>query len=181
MNKRKAMISVLGILLIGGGSFLGTKAMFKDTEEVKHDLVVTTGSLELEVDNASPWRIVSEDSTEISNITDSNGFENVRPGDKFQKTITIENTGSLSQKLMIKEPRKINPDDKDKNFFEVKHNAIENIHNKILKPNESQTIIMTVSTKPEIMEKGKHEEVKVDLNEIVSPIIVEAKQLNDNN
>lgn len=178
MNKSKIISIILGILLIGGGTFVGTKAWLKDQKSINNDLVITTGTFKLDVKIPDKWEIISTDGTEITNTEDNNGFNNVRPGDKFKKTITLKNEGSLIQHLTVSQPTNLSYNPYFK-IVEVKYNNIEDIHNKELKSKESKTFDIAVSTKPEQMENGKHEEIEIDLSKIISPIIIDSKQVNE--
>ncbi|NIK11915.1 TasA family protein [Alkalibacillus almallahensis] len=68
------MTGVLGLSLIGGGTY----AAFNDVEEVSNTFAA--GTLDLAVDEAETFQF------DISNL---------KPGDYFEKTIVLENKGSL--------------------------------------------------------------------------------------
>lgn len=110
MKKNKTVAFMLAATLMVGGTFLGTKAWFTDTETSSNNLVVTTGTLDLTVTDNEGWVRKSTDSTGQANHTESlesakdetnTSFTNVRPGDYFEKEITVTNTGTLKQKLTI--------------------------------------------------------------------------------
>lgn len=103
MKKNKTIAYALAATLLVGGTFAGTKAWFTASGEVDSGLVVTTGSMGLEVNSEKNWTVIEEDGyeTEITNKTNGNDFKNAKPGDAFEKIVTIKNTGSLDQVLEV--------------------------------------------------------------------------------
>lgn len=103
MKKNKTIAYALAATLLVGGTFAGTKAWFTASGEVDSGLVVTTGSMGLEVNSEKNWTVIEEDGyqTEITNKTNGNDFKNAKPGDTFEKIVTIKNTGSLNQVLEV--------------------------------------------------------------------------------
>lgn len=180
MEKRKKVYVLLGITMMLGGTALGSKAWLSDSKKIENDLIITTGTFNLTVDDSAKWSVVNNTDTEIKNISTNNGFTNVRPGDIFKKTVTITNTGSLKQKLTVAEP---NVTIKDANhdytsLFNISHNAQGNLNNKIIEPGASMAFDITVETNPDNMIKDKHEDININLKDIINPIIIEGTQMN---
>lgn len=179
MQKNKIISIILGMLLIGGGTLAGTKAWLKDQNRVNNDLVITTGSFKLDVEVQDKWQIVESEDTEITNKDDNNEFKNVRPGDQFKKTVTLKNSGSLAQQVTINQPTTL-VHTQYMDIVEVKLENIEDINNNILRPDDNdKSFDIVVSTKPNLMENGKHENITIDFNKMISPIIIDSKQVNE--
>lgn len=175
MNKRKTISILAGILLVSGGTFLGTKAYLKDVKEVKNDLIITTGTLEVEVEDDLPWKIVDQENTEISNPSEHNDFKNIRPGDSFEKTIKIKNNGSLSQRIKVNKPFSIAYKD---DIFSVNDKELEELDGKTMAPGQIEEFAIKVSTNPVAMTEKAHQNLTIDFNKIINPAEIEANQIN---
>lgn len=180
MDKRKKVSIFLGILLLLGGAASGTKAWLSNTKDISNDLVITTGTFDLHVDDSSSWFVVNNKDTEINNGLIGNGFSNVRPGDIFKKTITITNTGTLKQKLHVTNPNFTikNTNNDYSNLYNISHNAKEVIHNQIIEPGKSKTFDIAVETNAEEMVKDCHENFSINFKDIIDPITIEGTQTN---
>ena len=87
---------------------------FTSTDKTDTQIVVL-GNLKIETDNTpeNSWRYVpiavegnnftENDAINIKNLSGSLDSDNLRPGDAFEKDITITNTGTLSSKLKVTE------------------------------------------------------------------------------
>lgn len=175
MNKRKMVSILVGILLVSGGTFLGTKSYLKDTKEVRNDLIITTGTLEVVVEDNLNWKVVDEEGTEISNASEGNKFRNITPGDSFEKTIKIKNNGSLSQKIKVNRPFSIAY---KADIFSVDDKELEKLDGKTLAPGKSEEFSIKVSTNPVAMTEKAHQNLTIDFNEIINPAEIEANQIN---
>lgn len=114
MKHKKPVIIIFSIAII---ICLNNKAAYSYfTGADKSDLqTVVLGNLKIETDNTpqNSWRYVpiaaegnnftENDAINIKNLSGSLDADNLRPGDAFEKDITITNTGSLSSKLKIAE------------------------------------------------------------------------------
>ncbi|RDY22508.1 hypothetical protein CHF27_013030 [Romboutsia maritimum] len=101
MKKNKTVAYMMAAALLIGGAGLGTKALFSDSAKADgNDLVITMGNLNVDTEE-SKWTVTSADGTEIKDKNLENNFENVKPGDTFEKTVTIKNEGSLRQDLKV--------------------------------------------------------------------------------
>lgn len=180
MDKRKKVSVLLGVLLLLGGAASGTKAWLSNTKDISNDLVITTGTFDLTVDNSSRWEVVNHDDTEINGELIGNGFTNVRPGDIFTKTVKITNTGTLKQELSVIEPKFImkETNNNQSNIFDISHNALESIDKKVINPGETKTFDIIVRTNAENMIKDTHEKLNLDFKNIITPITIEGNQTN---
>ncbi len=198
MKKNKTIAYMLAATLLVGGTFVGTKAWFTASGTVDSGLVVTTGSMGLSVTEEDNWTIVTPDGdrTEITNQGAKNNFENVKPGDDFEKQVTITNTGSLNQVLTVTGGNINN--NLNKNFtvsFKTQNNEeIENITDFIgtnLAPSDSKTFKIVVETVENEMssddaditndgENGLDDEAReFNLKGVMGQITINAKQTND--
>lgn len=180
MGKRKKSYILLGITMILGGTALGTKAWLSDSKKIESDLIITTGTFNLLVDDSAKWSVVNNTDTEINNMPANNGFTNVRPGDIFKKTVKITNAGSLKQKLTVEEESfSIKDTNHDyTSLISISHNAQENLDNKIIEPGTSKNFDIIVKTNPDNMIKDEHEDMNINLKDIVNPITIEGTQIN---
>lgn len=180
MNKRKSISILIGLLLLSGGTALGTKAWLTQTKDISNDLIITTGKFDLHVDESPNWQVINNDNTEINNGVTGNGFTNVRPGDQFKKSITITNTGTLKQKLTVTNPDFTikNTDESNISIFDISHDAINKIHNQTIEPGKSKTFDILVKTNEHIMDKDNHTGISINLKDLINPITIEGNQVN---
>ena len=203
MKKNKTIAYMLAATLLVGGTFVGTKAWFTASGTVDSGLVVTTGSMGLSVTEEDNWTIVTPDGdrTEITNQGAKNNFKNVKPGDDFEKQVTITNTGSLNQVLTVTGGNINN--NLNENFtvsFKTQNNEeIENITEFIgtnLAPRASKTFKIVVETVENEMssndadteansspidgDKHDDEATTFDLKGVMGQITISAKQTNAN-
>lgn len=104
-SKKKGIILLIAVMLLVGGS-MGSYAWFKSNAEIRPNLAIKVGTFNIENVTSidEKWELVdktSEAEVGVSGDGKAYDFTNVRPGDSFKKTFTIENTGSLDQKLLI--------------------------------------------------------------------------------
>lgn len=174
MKKNKTVAYMLAAMLLVGGTFVGTKAWFTDQATIENDLVITTGTLDISVDDIG-WYSTGRDSEIITidkeGISGNTVFENAKPGDVFTKTINVENTGSLKQKLNVKGGT-IN---KQSGPFLIKSDHT-NLDKKIIEPGKNEHINITV----EINENWEGQEMKFDLSHYMTNIVIDAEQTPSN-
>lgn len=124
MKKNKTIAYMLAAALLVGGTFVGTKAMFKDTVKVAGELSISTGDVDLEVvESETKWKLdrngselaegtkgiednggkegyagIDNPSAEIDNETteNSNFANNLKYGDVLTKTVIVQNVGTLN-------------------------------------------------------------------------------------
>lgn len=112
MNKKKIASVVIALSLVAGAGAYGTRAYFTDRAETSSQIITTIGSLKVTTDDGtSTWTYVPEDGAENDQITNTLGSTlnslNTRPGDKFAKTVTATNSGTLTQNIKITTDAKI--------------------------------------------------------------------------
>ena len=107
MNKKKiAALALSGTLLMGAAGF-GAYSWFTDKATVSSNLTVSTGTLVLNATGDDVWSYTGPNKEITSNLKDGkivnpSKFGNAQPGDSFAKEVTIENKGSLSEKVNFK-------------------------------------------------------------------------------
>lgn len=109
MKKNKTIAYMLAATLLVGGTFVGTKALFTDVEQVAGELKISTGDIDIEVVEDSGW-VLDRNGNEYANGTTVKGetgigpinlpetkdfANNIKPGDVLTKEITIKNAGTL--------------------------------------------------------------------------------------
>ncbi len=194
MKKNKTIAYMLAATLLVGGTFVGTKAWFTASGTVDSGLVVTTGTMGLSVTEDNNWKVVTPGGiTEITNQDAGNNFENVKPGDIFEKTVTITNTGSLNQILTVS---KADPTKTDDNFT-VTVEGLDELNGKTLEAkNGEATFKIKVETNTTNMhsndadteansspidgDKHDDEATTFDLKGVMGQITISAKQTNAN-
>lgn len=117
MRKNKTIAYMLAATLLVGGTFVGTKALFTDSIENVGEISISTGDLDIEVDDAN-WVLnrngiehgdgtqnvedpegngQSMDENMSNDITRTKAFaNNLKPGDKLIKTVRVTNKGTLA-------------------------------------------------------------------------------------
>ncbi|MGL4570490.1 MAG: hypothetical protein ACRCVJ_05460 [Clostridium sp.] len=185
MKKNKIVAFAMAGALLVGGTFAGTKAWLSDKATEKSDLVITTGNIDVETTVRDEWTpgyleykegagiVAIRDNTTEAESDGNGGFKNVRPGDKFFKTIEIRNTGTLTQKLNVS-----GGEDKYKNdSFRITTTAKQDIGNStILKPGMGNGFFIEVEVL-EQTENGK-QSTEFNLEDSMEPIVITADQIN---
>lgn len=190
MKKNKIVALALSGALLVGATALGTFAYFTDVAQADANLVITTGTLTTTVEKDNEWKVVGD--SEITNNTESNNYINVRPGDSFEKTITIKNTGSLQQKL-IKEIQGVT--EETARYFDVDLSDADKLDGYVLKSGESVDVKIKATLRPELAneyldingnELHKNQNHKFNMNDLnkvngeETPLIkVETTQVNN--
>lgn len=106
MKKNKTVAYMLATALLLGGTFVGTNALFSDTETSNNNLILKTGKVDITV-SENDWLKNVQDQNGDGQITaidrpynqgceqNSNGeFNNIQPGDTFTRYINILNQES---------------------------------------------------------------------------------------
>lgn len=102
MNKKITALLLAAALTVGVGSY-GTYAWFTDQETVDDNVSITMGKLDIKADWAhlSSWKATS-DSTEANHkLAKGLSFDNVKPGDTFERKMTVTNIGSLDADVTL--------------------------------------------------------------------------------
>lgn len=188
MKKNKIVAFAIAGALLVGGTFAGTKAWFTDSATEKSDLVITTGNIDVETIVRDEWTsgyleekegagiVATKDDTTEAKPDGKGGFTNVRPGDKFFKTIAVKNNGSLAQKLNVS-----GGDDKYENdSFAITSTAKSFVGTgRVLQPGEAVHFFIEV----EVLEQTGNSEQNTGFNleDTMNPIVITADQINNKN
>lgn len=141
MKRNKLLSFLLAGTLLVGGTFLGTKALFSDSEQSENALILTTGKVDINV-NSQDWlrNVVDKDGDNRITPLDSpykqegleksntGEFKNVQPGDTFSRYINILNKDSTYD-VLIDISDKLNIDDETlREHIEIdKSNLVEGV------------------------------------------------------
>ena len=159
MKKSKIISLLLAGALLVGGTFIGTKALFSDTETVANQLVLTTGKVDIRI-IPDRWIRNVEDKNEdgvINALDDVYGqgceesvegiFTNVQPGETFTRYINViaqDNTYDVNIDVVLKEFSKDN--EKIKEFIKINGDSLANItQNAPIKANTNTGGFITIS------------------------------------
>ena len=142
MKKNKTCAYMLAATLLVGGTFLGTKALFQDTETSNNSLILTTGKVDIEVEGGQWTRLDNTGSI----VGEGTEFDNVKPGDKFVKRINISNQNS-KYKVNLKVDDNTNIPEELKNIITVSNQNKDFI-------NKGAQTSMTVEVKVEDTEEA---------------------------
>ena len=191
MKKNKTIAYLMAATLLVGGAFVGTKAWFSDQVTTDNGITITMGTLDLELkENGAEeegqnqgWKLV-RDGKEESNVEGSkNGniskvHTNIRPGDVFERTITVTNVGSLDQTVKVEHVGK----GYDEGFFALttKGPDLTLIKNGefTLNKGESKEITLRLSTTPENLNNNE-QDTTFNFEEL-SQITLTGRQINAN-
>ena len=105
MNKKIIALTLAAALFTGVGTF-GTYAYLTDSESVNNDVNITMGTLDVNAywanDGVNTWRPTSVATEAIAKDGGATlSFENVKPGDTFEREIIVANYGSLNADTTI--------------------------------------------------------------------------------
>lgn len=102
MKKNKTVAYMLAATLLVGGTFLGTKALFTDKVDSIGELTISTGDLDIRADATKDWTLDRNGEEDLTG-TDINEkvFDNLKTGDKLEKSIRITNDGTLKANISI--------------------------------------------------------------------------------
>lgn len=112
MKRYKLLVFIVSLIIIVCLNNRVTYSYFRTGDKTDTQSIIL-GNLKIETNDTTQncWRYVpvavkgneytSNDSIDIKNLSGGLESNNLRPGDAFEKDITITNTGSLSSKLKI--------------------------------------------------------------------------------
>lgn len=187
INIKKTAIIILAFLAVIFTSVFGSYAYFTSNASIKSNLIITTGNLKLEEVEGASWEysgVVETDTynsydkalVDQSNSLEKDNFTLVKPGDKFVKIVTIKNTGSLTQKLEIKDLSSEISNDLVK--FSIEDGLSNNV---VLNPSETRsfTIVATITSSISNGENNINQDKAMNFEEII--LEISGKQMNDLN
>ena len=181
MKKNKTVAFALATALLVGGTFMGTKAWFTDTKEVKNNLVLTMGTLDLAVSEGD-WLLTKQNPAESiqplkgTDVEKNTTYNNIRPGDVLTKTISIDNVGSLDQKLSV--TNKLGEHMLE--LFDYRVTGLENLNGSTFKPTDpAKAITITLKAKTDkLTSEAGHEGQTFDLAQLNGKLTITANQIN---
>ncbi|WP_035052120.1 hypothetical protein [Carnobacterium pleistocenium] len=171
VNRRKKLPLLLGALLIISVAAYGTRAYFSDSSTVQGDIQLSLGNVDIKTSDTE-WAYSSIAGTNVENqvIKENNGdlgetiiasntsgndaisYTNVRPGDSFTKTYTLENSGSLEATVNIESDFDFSILD-NKSYsdgpFSIKVNDLKDTYT--LKRNESKNFTVIITVDPDLV------------------------------
>lgn len=114
VSRLKKLPLLLGTLLIVSVAAYGTRAYFSDSATQQGDIQLSLGTVDISTDKTSEWQytpLTTGDNLDENNVkneklgesmTDKGKiYTNVRPGDSFVRTYSIQNTGTLDVKVEL--------------------------------------------------------------------------------
>lgn len=211
MKKNKTIAYMMAAMLLVGGTFAGTKALFTDKVDAAGEISISTGDVDVVAIDDEGW-ILNRNGKEYSDgtkgITDMKGkvgdigklsdaefnaskgenafANNLKPGDKLSKKVTIKNNGTLNSKISIDNTKKLEQQLNDLNgLIEVN---VNNIKGGILKPGETTDIVLELivndveSTHNNTEDKYNHDMTEDMVLDLSGAWTIDAKQttINDN-
>ena len=170
MKKNKTIAYMLAATLLVGGTFAGTKAWFTDQGKADTDLVITTGTLDVEVEDMGWYLIGKTEGKPIDKegISGNTVFENLKPGDILNKTIFVQNNGSLDQVLDI-EGGIVN---EKKGPFDIEISKLNELDGKTLKVGEGTSFEIKVT----IDKEWEGQDMKFDIRDYMTDIVINAEK-----
>lgn len=178
MKKNKTIAYMLAATLLVGGTFVGTKALFTDVEQVAGELSISTGDVNIFADTDVKWKldrngnehadgskgIEGEVGTNEGILGDGgDSFEtenplanNLKPGDILTKEITVKNNGTLKAKISVTESEDLKEELKGLQGLIIAESSIIYTDNdEILLPGETAKLKLTL-TVGGVQEDHKH-------------------------
>ncbi len=181
MKKNKTIGFMMAAVLLVGGTFMGTKALFTDKAEATNNLVITMGNLDINT-KEEDWQIVTTNDIGTETIKNASNITNVKPGDRFLKKVTITNDGSLNQKLDIQ--RTGTSADYPKEI--LVGDTIKLLKGKVLEPGKSVNTYIDVVVTPEMVgdfnaegSQNKANKPIFDFNKLTPKFEIKATQTNE--
>ena len=111
MKKNKTIAYLMAATLLVGGTFLGTKALFTDQDDMVGEISISTGDLDIEVTNKGEWELHTngEDDNKFGTgeALGKVKFDNLKHGDYIEKTVTITNQGTLKAIVDLQENEEV--------------------------------------------------------------------------
>lgn len=162
MKKNKRMAYALAVTLLVGGTFVGTKALFTDMEQVAGELKISTGDVDIEVVGDTNW-VLDRNGNEYAdgstvggetgiNVplneieTEVNFANNIKPGDVLTKEITIKNAGTLIANVGLVRNEEVNFGVLE-GFLTLEETLVEgqNVDSLIMHPEEEIKVQLRIS------------------------------------
>ncbi len=104
MKRKQIAALALSFVLTTGAAVLGTYSYFTAKDTTKNNISVGLGDVKIEKgDGTWQYKSDSADIKEMDLTKDLKAF-NLRPGDKFEKVMTVKYTGSLTSNIKITKP-----------------------------------------------------------------------------
>ncbi len=196
-KKNKYALLLLALLLIGVASY-GTYAYFTSSTNIASDITLSTGTVSLDKSVTSDWTYSSlkksdnakiDDTNADNNLTvkasDSNAYSNLRPGDYYTKTVTVEYTGTVAAKLTANvDGADANVAQATANGFEFKTTVDGLTNGAVVQPGATATITLKVgiplSTTAETFGTSNNKEGGISLSGLADAVTVTASQANIN-
>ncbi|CUP49059.1 Uncharacterised protein [Turicibacter sanguinis] len=200
MKKNKTMAYALAVALLVGGTFVGTKAWFSDQVTTDNGIIITMGTLNLELieNNAEKegenlgWKLFRDEEvindslgTKKESDEDSKNGDikkqhlNIRPGDYFEKTFTVKNTGSLDQ--IVKVDTKLLANGINNDYFKLtildNNNLLQEGNEFRLNPDETKTVTLKLQLNETTLYNHYQGET-FDFEELFSDITLTGRQVN---
>ena len=148
MSRIKKFVSLTLIsVLILGTTIYGTYSYFSSKVNVNSNIKITVGNLKLQEEGSTNWEYAgvaekgSYSKFDKSLVDQAQGKDNnftiVKPGDVFTKNVTVKNTGSLNERITIKDVSS----EAGNGFveFSITDGLVQQA---ILKPGEAKTFII---------------------------------------
>lgn len=154
MKKNKTVAYALAATLLVGGTFLGTKALFTDKVDVAGELKISTGDVDIDVIEDTSWKLIrlgNDSNTGTNNDSgDKLNFDNLKTGDKIERTVKVKNDGTLKAQLELGVTEN----------FELPHNGtllsydikLDEGTTKVLNPKDEAQVKMVI----EVIGEGQH-------------------------
>ncbi|MDK2586320.1 TasA family protein [Romboutsia sedimentorum] len=181
MKKNKTIGFMMAAVLLVGGTFMGTKALFTDKAEATNNLVITMGNLDINT-KEDEWKIITSTDTGTETTQKASDITNVKPGDRFRKKVTVTNNGSLNQKLDIE--RTGTSADYPKEI--LVGDTIQLLKGKVLAKDESVNTYIDVVVTPEMLGEFNKEgsqntggKPSFDFNKLTEKFEIKATQTNE--
>lgn len=182
MKKNKTIGFMMAAVLLVGGTFMGTKALFTDKAEATNNLVITMGNLDINTKEEG-WQVTTstDTGTETEPVKDLSKVANVKPGDRFLKKVVITNNGSLNQKIdIVKTGESAEYPDTI-----LVGDSIQLLKGKVLEPGKSVNtyidVLVTPEMKGEFEKDGQNKANKpiFDFNKLTEKFEIKATQTNE--
>ncbi|MDU4935801.1 MAG: hypothetical protein E6X43_10855 [Peptostreptococcaceae bacterium] len=161
MKKNKTIAYMMAAMLLVGGTFVGTKALFTDQVDATGEISISTGDVDIEVVNDAKWEIDRQGSGD-ENIGSLPGeladFDNLKYGDTLTKTIEIENKGTLKAVVSLNENHEVTKRLPDAIQYTAKF--IDGKDNVVLNRGDRQKVELKIH----VTDGGKHNESEKSIN-----------------
>lgn len=184
---KKLCLLILAVVIVACASIFGTYAYFTSKAEVKSNLIIKTGNLKLEEVSGAVWEYKGvmetgtyslHDASLVNQATpgETENFITIKPGDIFEKKVTIKNTGSLTEKITVTDLSS-----EIENEF-VTFSIIDGLGAEaVLRPDETKVFTIKATVASGILNGDNNENQNMELNFEQIILEINGKQLNDLN